>query len=130
MFPPETQFLVIDDFTSVRDLIAKSLKSIGYSEIAFAESGEQALNMLNNQSIDFIISDWGMPGMSGLDLLKKCKANQKLKNIPFIILAAESDQAKIVQAARAGVSDYIVKPVDENLLREKIEKVFLKSKAA
>lgn len=124
MFPSTTIFLIVDDFSSVRDLIRNSLNELGFSKIIEAENGLEALELLKNKSAGIIISDWDMPHMTGLDLLKKCKADQNLKQIPFIILAAESNQKNIVQAAKAGVSEYILKPVRTEVLKEKLEKVF------
>jgi two-component system chemotaxis response regulator CheY len=125
MFPSNTEFLVVDDFSSVRDLVRNSLNELGYFEITEAENGLDAWQLLNSSIPDVIISDWDMPHMSGLDFLKKCKADKKLKNIPFIILAADGSQKNIQLAAKAGVSEYILKPIKIEVLKEKLDKVFL-----
>ncbi len=134
MFAPNTKFLVVDDFSTMRKIIKKVLNEIGYTNIVEAVDGRNALETLNdckknNEPIDFVISDWNMPNMLGIELLKHCKNDESFKNIPFILVTAESEQSNIVEAIKAGVSEYIVKPFNVNTIKAKIEKVYLKGSA-
>jgi len=134
MFPTTTKFLVIDDFATMRKIVKKVLTEIGYSNIEEADSGKSALPLLQQASgtaapFQFIISDWNMPGMTGIELLKACKADVKLKDIPFVLVTAESDQKNILEAAKAGVTDYVVKPFNAQTLKEKLVKVYQKTNA-
>jgi two-component system chemotaxis response regulator CheY len=131
MFPPNTKFLVVDDFATMRKIIKKVLTELGYSNIEEAEDGKPALNMLQQAQTDgrpfnFVISDWNMPGMTGLDLLRACKGDANLKLLPFVLVTAESEQKNIVEAAKAGVSDYVVKPFNAATLKGKLERVWAK----
>lgn len=138
MFPANTKFLVVDDFATMRKIIKKVLVELGYSNIEEADDGKPALEALKNahstgNPFQFVISDWNMPGMTGIDLLKACKADPNFKNLPFMLVTAESEQKNIVEAAKAGVSDYVVKPFNANTLKGKLEKIWTKhspSKAA
>ncbi len=129
MFKPETRFLVVDDFQTMRKIVKKVLGELGYTNVAEADDGKTAwplIEQAKNQGAPFevIISDWNMPGMSGIDLLKHCKADARFKAIPFVLVTAESEQKNILEAAKAGVSDYIVKPFNAATLKEKLTKVF------
>lgn len=131
MYPTETKFLVVDDFMMVRDMVKKALSAKGYNNIITAKNGVEALSILNDyynkkEPIDFIISDWNMPIMKGIDLLKACRSDTKFKTIPFLMVTAERDQVQIIEAAKAGVSDYIIKPFSSVTLLQKIEKIYLK----
>ncbi len=131
MYPAEAKFLVVDDFLMVRDMVKKALNGKGLSNIITAKNGQEALAVLNEyhnkkEPIDLIISDWNMPVMTGIDLLKNCKLDKNLKNIPFLMVTAERDQAQIMEAAKLGVSDYIIKPFSSTTLLEKIEKIYQK----
>jgi two-component system chemotaxis response regulator CheY len=131
MFPPETRFLVVDDFATMRKIIKKVLMELGYTKIEEADDGKPALALLQkNQSegtpIHFVISDWNMPGMTGIDLLKACKASADFKTMPFMLVTAESEQKNIVEAAKAGVSDYVVKPFNAQTLKAKLERIYAK----
>ncbi len=131
MFPPETRILVIDDFATMRKIIKKTLTELGYSKIDEADDGATALPMIKealtkNEPYGFIISDWNMPKMQGIDLLKACKADPNLKSMPFMLVTAESEQKQILEAAKAGVSDYVVKPFNAATLKTKMENVHRK----
>lgn len=135
MFAPNTKFLVVDDFATMRKIIKKVLTELGYSNIEEADDGIKALPMLQEASkggapFEFVISDWNMPGMAGIDLLKACKADDKLKHLPFMLVTAESEQKNIVEAAKAGVSDYVVKPFNAATLKEKLTKIYAKHNGA
>jgi two-component system chemotaxis response regulator CheY len=118
------KILTVDDFSTMRRIIRNILRQIGYSNIAEAETGGAALNTLQTQAIDFVISDWNMPGMSGLELLQAIRADDKLKNIPVLMVTAEALKENVVEALKAGVNGYIVKPFTAETLKEKIEAIF------
>jgi two-component system chemotaxis response regulator CheY len=129
MFSPDTKFLVVDDFATMRKIIKKVLGELGYKNVVEAEDGKPALEMLkestsSSEPIDFIISDWNMPGMTGFDLLKTVRADNRFKDLPFMLVTAESEQKNIIEAAKAGVSDYVVKPFNASTLRVKLESVY------
>ena len=129
MFPPESKFIVIDDFATMRKIIKKVLSELGYNNIDEADDGAKALPMIqqsasSGQPYNCIISDWNMPVMQGIDLLKACKSDNALKSIPFMLVTAEGEQKQIIEAAKAGVSDYVVKPFNAQTLKEKLQKVY------
>lgn len=131
MYPPTTKFLVVDDFATMRKIIKKVLVELGYTNVEEADDGNKALPMLQQaaaagSTYDFVISDWNMPGMTGIELLKACKNDPVLKNLPFMLVTAESEQKNIVEAAKAGVSDYVVKPFNAATLKGKLEKIYAK----
>ncbi len=132
MFAQNSKFLVVDDFATMRKIIKKVLTELGYTNIEEAEDGKPALQHLQQaldrgNPFDVVISDWNMPGMSGLDLLKACRADGRLKAIPFMLVTAESEQKNILEAAKAGVSDYVVKPFNSQTLKAKLEKIYQRS---
>jgi two-component system, chemotaxis family, chemotaxis protein CheY len=116
--------LVVDDFSTMRRIITNVLKQLGYENIVEAEDGTKALSILESQPVDFVITDWNMPQMSGLDLLKAIRASKDRKNIPVLMVTAEAMQENIIAAAQAGVNNYIVKPFDAKTLADKINKIF------
>jgi two-component system chemotaxis response regulator CheY len=116
--------LVVDDFSTMRRIITNVLKQLGYENIMEAEDGTKALTILESQHVDFVITDWNMPQMSGLDLLKAIRASKDRKNIPVLMVTAEAMQENIIAAAQAGVNNYIVKPFDAKTLADKINKIF------
>jgi two-component system chemotaxis response regulator CheY len=116
--------LVVDDFSTMRRIISNVLRQLGYENIVEAEDGTKALAILDSQQIDFVITDWNMPQMSGLDLLKAIRSNPQKKGIPVLMVTAEAMQENIIAAAQAGVNNYIVKPFDAKTLSEKINKIF------
>ena len=120
------KILVVDDFATMRKVIKNLLKQIGYKNIAEAEDGMAALRVLKSEKIDFIISDWNMPNMNGLEFLKAVRADSELSNLPFLMVTAEALKDNIVMAVKAGVSNYIVKPFTAKVLSEKIENIVAK----
>ena len=125
-FDKKMRILVVDDFATMRKVIRNLLRQIGYQEVIEAEDGVSALRELRSQKIDFIISDWNMPNMSGIDFLRAVRADSKLSSIPFLMVTAESLKDNVVEAVKAGVSNYIVKPFTAEVLNEKIEKIIEK----
>jgi two-component system chemotaxis response regulator CheY len=116
-------FLVVDDYSTMRRIIKGLLQELGYQSVAEADDGKTALPMLRNGNFDVLITDWNMPGMPGLDLLKQVRADEKLKKLPVLMVTAEAKREQIVEAAQAGVSGYVVKPFTAQTLREKLEKM-------
>ncbi len=118
------KILVVDDFSTMRRIIKNLLRDLGFNNTAEADDGNTALPMLQNGGFDFLITDWNMPGMQGIDLLKAVRADPKLATLPVLMVTAESKRDQIVEAAQAGVNGYIVKPFTAVTLKEKIEKIF------
>ena len=123
------RFLVVDDFSTMRRIIKNFLNDLGYNNIAEADDGKTALPALKAGDVDFLITDWNMPGMPGLDLLKAVRGDAKLAKLPVLMLTAEAKREQIIEAAQAGVSGYVIKPFTAATLKEKIDKI-LASKAA
>lgn len=119
-----TKILVVDDFATMRRIVKNILTQLGYKLIIEADDGTSALEILKNEKVDLIISDWNMPKMTGLDLLKAVRADVKTAATPFIMVTAEAQQDNIILAVKAKVSQYIVKPFTAETLGEKINKVF------
>ena len=131
MYPVETLFLIVDDTALMRNIVKNALTDMGYTRFVEAVDGLTALETLENQiskndPVQFIISDWNMPKMSGLELLKKCSETLEFTNLPFILVTAEGSQDQIIQAAKVGVSDYILKPFTFDKIKEKLERVYKK----
>ena len=120
------KILVVDDFATMRKVIRNLLKQVGYNNITEAEDGVVALRILKSQKVDFIISDWNMPNMSGIEFLKAVRVDNELSGLPFLMVTAEALKENVVQAVKAGVSNYIVKPFTAEVLNEKIEKIIEK----
>lgn len=116
--------LVVDDFSTMRRIVKNLLVDIGFSNISEADDGKTALPILEAGGIDFLVTDWNMPGMPGIDLLKAVRANPELSSIPVLMVTAEAKREQIVEAAEAGVNGYVVKPFTADTLKEKVEKVF------
>jgi two-component system chemotaxis response regulator CheY len=116
--------LVVDDFATMRRIITNVLRQLGYEHILEAEDGTKALQILETEKVDFVITDWNMPQMSGLDLLKAIRASEDKKHIPVLMVTAEAMQENIIKAAQAGVNNYIIKPFDAKTLSDKINKIF------
>ncbi len=119
----DIKFLVVDDFSTMRRIVKNLLNDLGYLDVAEADDGTTALPMLQQGEFDFLITDWNMPGMQGLDLLKAVRADARLKSLPVLMLTAESKREQIVEAAQAGVNGYVIKPFTAVTLKEKIDKV-------
>lgn len=134
MYGPDTKFLVVDDFATMRKIIKKVLSELGYKNVDEADDGKTALPMLKaavstGAPYQVCISDWNMPGMQGIELLKACRSDGDLKAIPFMMVTAESEQQNIIEAAKAGVSDYVVKPFNAATLKSKLENIYKKHAA-
>ncbi len=126
------KILVIDDMSTMRKIIKNMLVKMGCTDIEQAEDGQPAWEMIEKAHADgkpyeFIVSDWNMPILSGLDLLKKIRASEKYKSLPFLMVTAEAEQSNVVIAVKAGVSNFIVKPFSAQTLKEKIDKIFVKA---
>jgi two-component system, chemotaxis family, chemotaxis protein CheY len=123
------RFLVVDDFSTMRRIVKNFLADLGYTNVTEADDGLTALPVLKAGGIDFLVTDWNMPGMPGLDLLKAVRADPALAKLPVLLVTAEAKREQIVEAAQAGVNGYVVKPFTALILKEKIEKI-LASRAA
>jgi two-component system chemotaxis response regulator CheY len=119
----DMKFLVVDDFSTMRRIIKNLLNDLGYANVAEADDGSTALPMLQTGNYDFLITDWNMPGMPGLDLLKAVRADPKLAKLPVLMLTAEAKREQIIEAAQAGVNGYVIKPFTAVTLKEKIDKI-------
>ena len=117
------QILVVDDYQTMLRILTNLLKQLGFTNVEQAQDGGQALSKLNSTAIDFIISDWNMEPMTGIELLREVRSNDKLKHIPFIMITAESKTENVIAAKEAGVSNYIVKPFNAQTLKGKMESV-------
>ncbi len=118
------KILVVDDFATMRRIMKNILKQIGFSNIIEADDGTTAIEELKKTSIDLIISDWNMPKMTGIDLLKKVRSTDGLKDIPFLMVTAEAQKQNVIDAVQAGVTNYVVKPFTAEAISEKLEKIF------
>jgi two-component system chemotaxis response regulator CheY len=118
------KILVVDDFSTMRRIIKNLLRDLGYTNTAEADDGKTALPMLQSGGFDFLVTDWNMPGMNGIDLLKAVRADEKLKSLPILMITAEANRDQIIEAAQSGVNGYVVKPFTAAVLKEKIEKIF------
>jgi two-component system chemotaxis response regulator CheY len=116
--------LVVDDFSTMRRIIKNTLRQLGFENVVEADDGESAVRKLESERIDFIISDWNMPKMSGLELLKWVRSHEEFKDLPFLMVTAEAQKENVLEAVKAKVSNYIVKPFTADTLGEKIEKIF------
>src|SRR5580698_5531963 len=119
----EMKFLVVDDFSTMRRMVKSVLNELGYSNVTEADDGSTALPLLRDGNFDFLITDWNMPGMPGLELLKAVRADPKLAKMPVLMLTAEAKRDQIVEAAQAGVNGYIIKPFTADTLKKKLTKI-------
>jgi len=126
MADPKMKFLVVDDFSTMRRIVRNLLKELGYSNVDEAEDGAMALSKLKNEQFDFVISDWNMPVMNGLDMLKSIRADANLAKLPVLMVTAEAKKENIIAAAQAGANGYVVKPFTAATLDEKLAKIFEK----
>ena len=124
MLDLKIKILIVDDFSTMRRIVKNILKQIGYTDIDEAEDGNGALVKLRQDKYDLVVSDWNMPNMSGLDLLKAIRADNGLNGIPVLMVTAEAKKENVVEAIKAGVNNYVVKPFTAEILKEKIEKIF------
>lgn len=118
------KILIVDDFSTMRRIIKNLLRDLGFTNTVEADDGTTALPILQAGTIDFLVTDWNMPGMTGIELLRAVRADDKLKSIPVLMVTAEAKRDQIISAAQAGVNGYVVKPFTAVALKEKIEKIF------
>ncbi len=118
------KILIVDDFSTMRRIIKNLLRDLGFTNTSEADDGLTALPMLQSGNFDFLVTDWNMPGMNGIDLLRAVRADERLKNLPVLMVTAEAKRDQIIEAAQAGVNGYVVKPFTAQALKDKIEKIF------
>ncbi|MBQ1783390.1 MAG: chemotaxis response regulator CheY [Gammaproteobacteria bacterium] len=118
------KILIVDDFSTMRRIIKNLLRDLGFNNTHEADDGNTALPMLQGSEFDFVVTDWNMPGMQGIDLLRAIRADDKLKHLPVLMVTAEAKKEQIIAAAQAGVNGYIVKPFTAATLKEKLDKIF------
>jgi two-component system, chemotaxis family, chemotaxis protein CheY len=123
MFNFKIKVLVVDDFPTMRRIVKNLLKQLGYENIEEAEDGSQALTKLKGGGYGLVITDWNMPVMEGIDLLKHMRADDALKDMPVLMVTAEAEKDKVITAIKAGVDNYVVKPFTAEILKEKLEKI-------
>jgi two-component system chemotaxis response regulator CheY len=116
--------LIVDDFSTMRRIIKNILRQLGFNNVVEADDGTTAWEVLNKDKIDFIISDWNMPQMTGIELLRKVRASEEFADLPFLMVTAEAQQENIIEAVQAKVSNYIVKPFTPEVMKQKIDKIF------
>ena len=120
----DTKFLVVDDFSTMRRIVRNLLKELGFVNVQEAEDGVEALKKLRAEAFDFVVSDWNMPNMTGIELLRAIRADDKFKHLPVLMVTAEAKKENIIMAAQAGASGYVVKPFTAATLDEKLKKIF------
>ena len=118
------KILIVDDFSTMRRIIKNLLRDLGFNNTQEADDGSTALPMLQKGDFDFVVTDWNMPGMQGIDLLKAIRADDSLKHLPVLMVTAEAKREQIIAAAQAGVNGYVVKPFTAATLKEKLDKIF------
>ncbi len=121
---PNMRILVVDDFSTMRRIVRNILRQLGFNNIVEADDGSTAWEVLNKDQVDFIVSDWNMPNMSGIELLRKVRSSEEFADLPFLMVTAEAQQENIIEAVQAKVSNYIVKPFTAETLAQKIDKIF------
>ena len=122
----DMKVLIVDDFATMRRIVRNVLKQVGFKNMIEADNGKAALKALKKENVDLILSDWNMPEMPGIDLLKAIKSDDELKNIPFVMVTAEAQKDNIIEAVKGGVSSYIVKPFTAETVKEKLSAIFKK----
>lgn len=123
-YNPDMRILIVDDFSTMRRIVRNILRQLGMQNVVEADDGTTAWDILNREKIDFIVSDWNMPKMAGIDLLRKVRASEQFSHLPFLMVTAEAQQENIIEAVQAKVSNYIVKPFTADTLKQKIDKIF------
>jgi two-component system chemotaxis response regulator CheY len=126
MAGPNTRFLVVDDFSTMRRIVRNLLKELGYTNVDEAEDGQMALSKLRSEQFNFVITDWNMPVMDGLTMLQNIRADSALSKMPVLMVTAEAKKENIIAAAQAGANGYVVKPFTAATLDEKLTKIFEK----
>ena len=117
------KILIVDDMQTMRRLLRSALNDLGYTNVVDADGGTSALSLLESGDFSLLITDWNMPGMEGIDLLKAVRANDKLKSLPVLMVTAEAKKEQILEAAEAGVNGYVVKPFQPAQLKDKLDRV-------
>jgi len=130
MIDTSLKVLVVDDMSTMRRILKNVLKQIGFSDLIEAENGQDALTKLKAGEFGLVVSDWNMPVMQGIELLRAVRADPELKHLPFLMVTAEAQKENIIEAVQAGVSNYVVKPFTAEALQEKLEKIFAKTQPA
>ena len=123
-YDPNMRILIVDDFSTMRRIIKNILRQLDLNNVVEADDGTTAWEVLNKDHIDFIVSDWNMPQMTGIELLRKVRASEDFGHLPFLMVTAEAQQSNIIEAAQARVSNYIVKPFTAETMKQKIDKIF------
>ena len=123
---PNMKILVVDDMSTMRRIVKNILKQLGFSNMDEAENGQEALSKLRADSFGFVVSDWNMPVMPGIEMLRAIRADEKLKHIPVLMVTAEAQKENLIEAIQAGVNNYVVKPFTAETMQEKINKIFAK----
>ena len=123
-YDPNMRVLIVDDFATMRRIVRNILRQIGLQNVVEADDGTTAWDVINREKIDFIVSDWNMPKMTGIELLRKVRGSELYADIPFLMVTAEAQQENIIEAAQAKVSNYIVKPFTADTMKQKIDKIF------
>ena len=118
------KILVVDDFSTMRRIVKNILRQLGFNNIIEADDGTAAVSVLEREKVDLIISDWNMPQMTGIELLRHVRSTEEIKDMPFLMVTAEAQQENIIEAVKAKVSNYIVKPFTADTLQEKLDKIF------
>ena len=121
---PNMKILVVDDMSTMRRIVKNILKQLGFNNLEEAENGQEALTKLKADTYGFVVSDWNMPVMMGIDMLRAIRADEKLKKIPVLMVTAEAQKENMMEAVQAGVSNYVVKPFTAETMQEKINKIF------
>ena len=124
MVDANMKFLVVDDFSTMRRIVRNLLKELGFTNVQEAEDGVDGLNKLRGGDFQFVVSDWNMPNMTGIDMLRAIRADPALKHLPVLMVTAEAKRENIIEAAQAGASGYVVKPFTAATLDEKLKKIF------
>ena len=118
------KILVVDDFSTMRRIVKNVLKQLGFDNVDEAEDGAQAYSKMKNDKYGFVVSDWNMPNMDGLELLKKVRTDPDVQDTPFLMVTAEAEKDKVITAIQSGVNNYIVKPFTAEIFKEKMDKIF------
>ncbi len=121
---PNMKILVVDDMVTMRRIVKNILKQLGFANVDEAENGQEALQKLRTDTFGFVVSDWNMPVMTGIDMLRAIRADEKIKATPVLMVTAEAQQSNLVEAVQVGVNNYVVKPFTAETLQEKITKIF------
>lgn len=123
-YDPNMRVLIVDDFSTMRRIVRNILRQLGFNNVVEADDGTTAWDTINREKIDFIVSDWNMPKMTGIELLRKVRSSEQYADTPFLMVTAETQQENIIEAVQAKVSNYIVKPFTADTMKQKIDKIF------